>query len=303
MNINKINTLKTRNELETYRKEINEAIDNRLKFIALCEEANSASEQSFGFIKEAFENIAPELFKSKEGKTIIQKYTKTIREGKALKSLHSLYESIRKTGADADLNFFVNKITNDNTLIKASVLESERKKLGKILAEGMLMVGNDVSKYMPQTNNAFDNAIEYIAENKSTIKNVAEFSDAVKIIKENVSKHTNKTNVFESVNIETLTSNLIEEFNKKYDAILSEDEKHIIRTINTSPNKEELFNSFKDTCLRKLSEAKTKYSVDGDSEATKRINGVIEKIENKTFVVENIVADVCGFMDLTKLFD
>ena len=303
MSINKINTMKTRNELEKYRSEMNEAIDNRLKFITLCEEANKASEQSFGYIKEAFENISPELFKSKKGKSLIQKYTKTIKESKTLKVLHSIYESIRKTGPDTDLSFFVNKITNDKTSINSAILETERKELGKILAEGMLSIGNSSIDLMPNVNIAFDSAIEFIAENKSTLKNVAEFSDAVKIIKENISKHTNKSNTFENVNIEKYSSALVEEFNRKYDTLLSEEEKLVIRTINSNPNKEDLFNDYKSTCLNKLSEAKDNFSANGDSEAVKRINSVIEKVENKVFIAENIIADICGFVDLVKLFD
>ena len=76
--INKINSIKTQTELNEYKTKINEAFEKRAEFISLCEVANKASQKSFGYIKEAFENISPVLFNVKGGRKMINKYISTI---------------------------------------------------------------------------------------------------------------------------------------------------------------------------------------------------------------------------------
>ena len=70
---NTINTFKSIKELEEYRAQINKMCDKRKKFITLCEEAENLSSKPFVFIKESFEAISPELFKTNEGKKIMNK--------------------------------------------------------------------------------------------------------------------------------------------------------------------------------------------------------------------------------------
>ena len=64
-----------------------------------------------------------------------------------------------------------------------------------------------------------------------------------------------------------------------------------------------LFNKYKNECIIKLTEAETKYKKEGNVEDSKRVLDVIEKINNKTFVSENITADLCGFAELSKIFE
>jgi hypothetical protein len=66
--IKKINSIKTINELEAYKAQVNEAFAERKEFINLCEVANNTSIKNFGYIKEAFEAISPSLFQKEEVK-------------------------------------------------------------------------------------------------------------------------------------------------------------------------------------------------------------------------------------------
>ena len=290
------------NELESYKLSINEAIENRKNFISLCEMADSASKKSFGFIKEAFENISPELFNTKEGKKIISNYVKTIKENKNLSNLHILYENIRKMGKDSDLNFFINGIANTSWNINKKTISKDTLKLGRILAEGILSIGEKASNLIPEENTMLNNAIKFISENKRTNSNIVEYSDAVKVVSEHVSKNESVKNIFEKIDLDIYANNLIESFNKKY-SDLSENEKNIIKEFNNSQNKEEVFNRYKEECIKKLSEAKLECDNNSDKTTSNRINAVLEKVSNKQFVLENAGTDICGFMDLTKLFE
>ena len=109
-----ISKTKDINSLEEIRKNVNEACDKRAEFINMCNRANELSERSFGYIKEAFESLAPELFETKKGKKIMKKYAETILENKNLSSLHTIYENIRKMHNGSDIDFFVNEISSKN---------------------------------------------------------------------------------------------------------------------------------------------------------------------------------------------
>jgi hypothetical protein len=302
MNIQEIQNIKTLNELEVYEKTIKEAIENRKEFISLCEAADNASKKSFGFIKEAFETISPELFNSKSGKQVISKYVNTIKESKNLSNLHVLYENLRKTGKDTDMDFFINNIANTSWGINHKTLNEDILKLGRVLSEGILTVGSKSLATLPTENTKFDNAVRYIAEHKRTNNNISAYSDAVKVIREHVSSNESVKNIFENIDIDTYVNHMIESFNRKY-SDLSNEEKQLIKEFNNCSNKEDVFNRYKNECIQKLSEAKAECDNNADKTSSNRINAVLEKVTNKQFVLENAGTDICGFMDLTKLFE
>ena len=205
-------------------------------------------------------------------------------------------------GKDSDLNFFINGIANTSWNINKKTISEDTLKLGRILAEGILSIGEKASSLIPEENTILNNAIKFISENKRTNSNIVEYSDAVKVVSEHVSKNESVKNIFEKIDLDIYANNLIESFNKKY-SDLSENEKNIIKEFNNSQNKEEVFNRYKEECIKKLSEAKSECDNNSDKTASNRINAVLEKVSNKQFVLENAGTDICGFMDLTKLFE
>lgn len=303
MAVDKINSFKTINELEAYRKEINEACDKRAEFITLCEKANSLSEKSFGYIKEAFEAISPELFKTSEGKKIMNKYSKMVRENKNLSSLHSLYENIRKAGKDMDIDFFVNNIADTDWNINKRTLAEDCKKLGRVLSEGFLSVGKDAESLLPKENASLSLAVTYIAENKKTAKNIAEYSNAVKIIRENVMANESSKNIFENVNLDKLATSLLEEFNKKYSEELTTEEANALREISSSEDREAIFNKYKDACAAKITEAKNSFESKGDKASSDRLSVVLEQISNKSYTLDTVGADICSLIELSNIFE
>ena len=271
--------------------------------LTLCEIADSASKKSFGYIKEAFESISPTLFNTKGGKPIIYKYMSTIKENKNLYNLHSLYETVRKANGDTDINFLTENIIKEEWGINKKTVKDDIVKIGRILAEGILLIGDKAKELIDINENVkLNNALNFIAENKKTSKNLTKYSDAIKIISEQISSNP-KQNAFEKVDIDTYVHNLLESFNKKYTSDLTEDDWKLLKEINSSINKEELFNRFKTECVNKLTEAQSKFEKDGTIEEQKKISSVLEKINNKTFVLENITADICGFAEITKIFE
>lgn len=298
-----INDFKTIEEVENYRKEINEACDKRADFITLCEKADKLSHKPFGYIKDCFEAIAPELFKSKEGKKIMSNYSKTIRENKNLSALHNLYENIRKSGKDMDIDFFANNIANTNWNVDKKTLSEDTLKVGRILAEGYLHLGKSAEDLFPSENIVLESAVFYIAENKKTNKNIAEYSNAIKVIKENISSKESEENVFESTDLDVLAKSLLQEFNKKYSSELTEEEANALREVSSSENREDVFNKYKNACQSKLSESKKDFEEKGDKSSSERMTAILEQVSNKTYSLENLGNDICGFIELKSIFE
>ena len=115
----KINDMKTIEELDAFQNELNEKFDTRRRVLNLIAEAKELGGKSFGYLKESFENLSGKLFKTDEGKAVMRKYTNVIKENKSLSSLHKLYENIRKAHSGIDFDYFVGTICETNWNVKA----------------------------------------------------------------------------------------------------------------------------------------------------------------------------------------
>lgn len=300
MSVKHINTLKTIKEVEDYRKSVNEACDKRANMISVCTKANDLSLKDFGTIKESFETISPELFKTNEGKSIMKKYIDTIRGSKNLSTLHSIYENIRNANAESDVNFFINEMASNNWGVDKKSVDEDCKKLGRVLAEGYILIGGNA--VMPKQNESLAKAVKFISENKKTAKNIADYSNAMKIIRENVEKNEKVDNVFESKDLEKLAAELVEEFNMKYSSQLNDGEVEALREVSNSIDRESVFEKYKKICVDKLSEAKENFIKENNTAASDKLNSIMEQISSKTYSVETVGNDICGMIELTNIF-
>lgn len=303
MKMDYVNTLNTIQEVESYRNTINEMCDNRHKFIVLCEEAKELSTKSFGFIKESFEALSPILFKSSEGKKLMNKYTKMIKENKNLSSLHTINENIRKAGSETDIDFFVNSLMVVEWGVNPSTLKEDTKKLGRVLSEAYLLVGEEAKSLIPNENVSLSNAVNFIAESKKGTKNISEYSDAARIIKEHIKSKDAKKNVFESVDLDTLAKRLVEDFNVKYSDKLTIEEANALREISSSVDRESVFNKYKEVCKSKITEAKKNFESKGDKASSDRLGVVLEQIASKSYVLDTVGADICSLIELSNIFE
>lgn len=302
MSLSNIKNLKTINEVDEYRKKMNEACDKRASMIAACCKADELSKKDFGMIKESFETISPELFKTNEGKKIIKKYLNVIKESKNLSALHSLYENIRKTNKDSDVDFFINNITNQNWDVDKKTIDEDCKKLGRVLAEGYILVA-DKGCVLPDEDAKLSDAVYFIAENRKGQKNIAEYSNAVKIIRESIMNNEETDNSFGKRDLDAMVKESIDAFNKKYSSQLNEGEVDALKEILSSDDKESVFNKYKKICEDKLSEAKQNFENEGNDVAMKKLANILEQVSSKTYSVDTIGNDVCNLIELSNIFD
>lgn len=304
MNTTNIDTFKTIREVENYRKAMNEACDRRIDYISLCETAGNVSKKSFGYIKDAFESISPILFKSTEGKRIMKKYADTIRESWNLSSLHHLFEAIRKAGKNSDINFLIESIADENWRIDSKTLAKDTQKLGRVLAEGIICAGLEGKRLLPEEKKSLDFAVMYIAENRKSQKNLAEYSNAMKVIREKVMGNEDSVNIFEcrDVDLNETIRSLCEDFNQKYNAEnLSESEIKALKGLLNSEDREKIFNEYKDKCMAEINEAKRSFESKGDKMSSDRLATVMEQVNSKEYNPDTVGDDICSLIQLTNV--
>ena len=300
MELKELNTIE---EVENYRKEMNESCDSRIKRINLCNKANELKGKSFGYIKECFETLSPELFNDKEGKKLIRKYTDTIRNNRNLSKMHSIYESIRKANKNIDADFFMNNLSKLNNGVSKETLKEDTEKLGSVLCEAYLYLNGAEKTELPKENIKFLQAVDYIIENKVTTNNLAQYSEAVKLIKENIAKNETMSEPMKGTDLDEVVNNMITDFNKKYEGKLTKEEFDAIKEVSMSQDKENIFNRYKDTCKAKLGEAKEKFHSQGDSDSYDRICMVMEQLDKKEYAENTLSSDICNLIELTRLFE
>lgn len=299
----KINNMKSIEELDAYQNELNEKFDTRRRVLNLIAEAKELGGKSFGYLKESFENLSSKLFRTDEGKAVMRKYTNVIKENKSLSSLHKLYENIRKAHSGIDFDYFVGTICETNWNVKAKELTEGMEKLAGVVAEGYIVVGEGAGKYLGTENDRLDGAIEFIAENKVGQKNIVKYSEAVKVIREAVEKNGNIADSFKK---ETDLDKTIEDLVSKYskDEYTDEEEKDMLANqIARSGDEEAVFIKKKTECVDSLDEAIKKYSDGNHDEELSTLKKIHEQVSAKSYNPETIGPDICNFVEMTKLFD
>ena len=301
MNVD-INKIKTIAELEEFRTKINEECDARKQVLTVVDKAMDISKQDFGYLKETFENIAPSLWMSSNGKETIKKYKNTIKENKELLKLHNLYENIRKANKNSDIDFFVNSVVSKDWNINAAKLDEGLKKLGAVVAEGYTKVFDKADALLPKKDGKLYSAVKYITENKESEKNIYEYSEAVKVLREKIESNDEKESLFESKADEKLADS-VRLFNEKYENELDEKEKAIVKEMAESNDSKSVFDKYKKLCEDKIKLSKDKFDSEGDSESSKKVSTILEQVSKKEYSKETVYEDVCKLIELSEVFE
>lgn len=300
-----INNYKTLESLNAFRQEINEACDKRAEVIITTDKANEISKKPFGYIKESIEALSPELFGSKSGRSLLSKYASLVKSNKSLSSMQMLYENIRKANKSSDVDFFINSMTSTDWNIDKKELKEGLDKIGDVLAKAYITVGKDMAdSLLPEENVALNSAVQYIVENKKTSKNLANYSAAVKVLRENIEKNENTGNVFENKSLDaSVVTKLLEAYNEKYGTELTDEEKAIIKEVADSKTPKEVFNKYKNSCMEKVNEVKSTFEASGDKESVKKLDSIYEQVSKKEYSAETIGEDICNLVEISKIFE
>lgn len=299
-----IKNLKTLKEVNEFRNSIDEAINEQEESIRAKEFISSLNGKSFGFIKENFENLSNELFKTKKGRTIINNYVSCVKTNQPLLKMHQIYECIRKADKDGDVDSYLNEaISLIGEVDKKNYIKS-RSDVAKVFAEAYNELrktkSNDDIQMMFENRDGFYNSVDFVMFNKKSPRNLAEYNAKMSNIKKQIAEGAGYK-ITESKNIDEMVDELMENFNKKYGDQLENGVVELVKEMFVNEDKESVFNKYKEQCINKLNETRKGFEESGDTDSSTRLTTIIERINKKSYNPETVNNDVYNLIEISTI--
>ena len=281
--------------LEMLKKNFNEVIEEHISRAKNKLAISEAEKKNVGELKYIFEHVSDGLYESNDGKRLIKKYVKTIKENKALKNFYTLFETIKNVKGVNDSSVFLSEAVK----LSRNIPDTERKKLAKIVKEAVYLSNvsdDDINNLMETYSSNIDKQISFILLEKSTPKNVLEYSNSVQKVNEMLGDRCTPVN--ESV--ET-SKEILEKINNLVDESYEQWERDVIRDISlytvANKNKSELFETYKGDCLKLLKETLENCE---SVEEKGRFTTMSENLTNKMFNEETFSSDIMKLSELRE---
>lgn len=282
-----INNVATLNALSNLENIIKEAIENKRNELNIKCSALDLSNKSFHCLKETFENMSVDLFKTSEGRKIIGDYKKLVKENKSFSILMTAHESLRRAINESITQLVVNDIIKYGKNIDGKKLDEGIEKMRGLVYASYKLLGEGADSYIAEDNENYSNAIRYIVENKKSFVNLVDFANASHVINESIKNRK----VSESVDVDNLVNDIDKAFDKLY----------VKESIDNGDDsdKEKIFNVYKQECLNKINESLS--SLENEDEINK-VKKIYEQVESKVYSKDTIDDDVLNLIGITKCF-
>ena len=292
-------TFKTIGDFQRLKESLNDVIDKRITKMKLEECINSFNSLSFACLNEIFKNTVDKLYETKEGKRLIKKYVKTIKESNDLKKVYSIYNIVNSP----------NKINDGTLFIKESISlikEIDKKNYGDslssisdIVKECAVSANLDteaIENIKDKYHGSISESLDYVLFNKMDMNNIVEYTNGLSritnFINEN-KKHENDL-MAEGKSI----CKLIDEFDKLFTNDIEIWESTAIKDISlaelSGKDKKDIFEEYKSECLSIIEENLN----EKDAENSSRFQGMKEKLMKKEFNSDTIVEDILMLSEL-----
>lgn len=292
-------TFKTIGDFQRLKESLNDVIDKRITKMKLEECINSFDTLSFACLNEIFKNTVDKLYETKEGKRLIKKYVKTIKESNDLKKVYSIYNIVNSPNKIDDGTLFIKESMSLIKEIDKKNYSDSLSSISDIVKECVVSANLDIetieklkSKYYGGINESLD----YVLFNKMSINNVVEYTNDLSritnFINEN-KKHENDLMV-EGKSI----CELIGDFDKLFTNDIEIWESTAIKDISlaelSGKDKKDIFEEYKSECLSIIEENLN----EKDAENSSRFQGMKEKLMKKEFNSDTIVEDILMLSEL-----
>lgn len=279
---------------EHSRKAANQLFDSAADEMATdegMEKVMYGENRNFGIIYNTIEANTPKLFESKEGKKKIGKIVNFIKKNDVLLNEFKAYNAFTNPVNVENAKEYVDEaVSLIKRYPKSVIIENNHKLIAKIKELGL----NEAVEITDVESELFE-AVEYTILNKPEITNVNEYKEVKKVISENV--ELNNKIVTETVDIDSLYEAKLKEMDEKYSGAFNKEERKLLETIATSPEKaEKLFNEYKEQTLTSIRK-RIEESADDKKESW---NKVYEAVEGKKFDSKNPLSLIADMISLCE---
>lgn len=269
----------------------------KASFLAECEKreqkitvSNILSEiGNFCGAKVMFESLIIPLMGKKGGKTLVNKYTKTIKENKSLKTLYTYYEGLKENDSSDSKKTYITEALSLTTPINYNEYVKGVGDIVSLISEAFKMLGNDfVLKNISNDKKAtiIGESLVYLATTKKSIKNLNEYMSHIDNVSDNIVESvTNK------INIDSTLEDIVSEMKQT-------NEKINVNGIFNTDDKEKTFSEAKQKCLDIITERK---SLSNDNEIIVKLNEMYDKLSNKKYTFDTYTKDMLYMTELQEV--
>lgn len=248
--------------------------------------------RNFGIIYQVIESNVPTLLETKEGQKVLRNIIKTIKGNKILHEQFKAYNNLQPLHKINNVDEYIAESLSLVPKFNKKDVKENNERLIKLIKKYNLdeMIDIDDEKL-----NLFE-SIEFVTMNKKSLKNIDDYVNATKMIKESIiNLPVSETKDFSiedyTEEINNVSENIAKELNSAEIKLLKE---------VTNGNSEEYFNECKSKTLSKLDEM---ISNEKDIETKSRLSKIYEKINNKRYNKKNAIVDIAEMVEMQDAID
>lgn len=235
-----------------------------------------------------FESLTVPLMRQKGGKQLINRYIKTIKENKSIKTLYAYGEGLKENKTPETKKAY---ITEALTLSKPIQYNEYVKGVGDIvnlISEAFKLLGDEFvleNVSYDNVSNSFGQSLLYLATTEKNIKNLNEYISHIDNVSETIVENkVTPINVDKS--LEEIVTEMTEKVNCNVESIFSTD------------NKEKTFCESKELCLNLINQQINKTS---DKKVLTKLQEMATKLNGKQYVYDTFTKDMLYMTELQEV--
>ena len=283
---------------ETFKKlqeSLMDVMNNRYNELCLNELKENLTSAPLYTTKHIFESISKDFYNTPKGKKILKEYVDTIKKNNSLRKAFIIFENMNKPQSVLSPDLFVNENLSFMQEIKLSEYKAGLKKINNIIRESIELAAlntEELEELIKESETDEAEAIDYLINNRKTLKNIAEYTNKVSTLTESVkNKRIFKSEdaLSESLNI----SDLLNMINESVSG-LGKEEANAVKDLTlislSGQDGKEIYKTYKNKCKDILEEAvKNEEALETRSRFQRMLGQINERNYNKSTLNEDVL--------------
>ena len=283
---------------ETFKKlqeSLMDVMNNRYNELCLNELKENLTSAPLYTTKHIFESISKDFYNTPKGKKILKEYIDTIKKNNSLRKAFIIFENMNKPQSVLSPDLFVNENLSFMQEIKPSEYKAGLKKINNIIRESIELAAlntEELEELIKESETDEAEAIDYLINNRKTLKNIAEYTNKVSTLTESVkNKRIFKSEdaLSESLNI----SDLLNMINESVSG-LGKEEANAVKDLTlislSGQDGKEIYETYKNKCKDILEEAvKNDEALETRSRFQRMLGQINERNYNKSTLNEDVL--------------
>lgn len=286
--------------LESIKKSLNEVIDRQIDEKRINNQMENLASIPFISQLRIFEGLTESLYNTSEGKKVLCKCAKIIKENECLRNEYTLYRLLNNAHSINNVPQFLSEAL--------SIIGKRPNGYGKALntfatalKECIKCSGVNSAKFeelLTECKDQYHCSVNALLSEGKNLKNLAKYTENFNRVVSEVEAHqiceTNDTTTIENA---TDIMNGIHHISEGLEPWESDVIKDISLCTLSGKSHEEMFNEYKTSCIEKLNESA---DASEDKELKNRILTMKEQLENKIYNQDSFIVDLFNLRELKE---